>query len=205
MVRISPDVPRWAAPARQGRARPRPCSRAAAQGSRLVREPWPDGRSRADSPWQPSDRELAVGFMAQGLRNVLNREDRLTLERWLGLFPDEFVQNRPELLVVRGFSLLLSWQVAPTGAGCSRMPPRCWSERASQLQPKLNRERCAGAWPCYPPSWRTSAATWTLRQPTAEKLWRSCLRHGRTRAVRAWLVQALAMQAGGQGQAAGGF
>ena len=50
MVRISPDVSRWAAPTRQGRARPRPCSRVPAQGSRLVREPWPDGRSRAARP-----------------------------------------------------------------------------------------------------------------------------------------------------------
>ena len=59
------------------------------------------------------DRELAVGFVAQGLRDVLNREDRPTLERWLGLFPDEFVQDRPDLLIVRGFSLLLAWQWRP--------------------------------------------------------------------------------------------
>jgi LuxR family transcriptional regulator, maltose regulon positive regulatory protein len=59
------------------------------------------------------DRELAAGFIAQGLSDALNREDRPTLERWLSYFPDEFVQNRLDLLLVRGFSLFLSWQVAP--------------------------------------------------------------------------------------------
>ena len=59
------------------------------------------------------DRELAAGFVAQGLCEVLNREDRPTLDRWLGYFPDEFVQGRLDLLIVRGFSLFLSWQVGP--------------------------------------------------------------------------------------------
>lgn len=59
------------------------------------------------------DRELAAGFIAQGLADVLNREDRPTLDRWLGYFSDEFVQNRLDLLIVRGFSLFLSWQVGP--------------------------------------------------------------------------------------------
>jgi LuxR family maltose regulon positive regulatory protein len=59
------------------------------------------------------DCELAAGFIAQGLCDVLNREDRPTLDRWLGYFPDEFIQERPHLLIVRGFSLFLSWQVGP--------------------------------------------------------------------------------------------
>ena len=57
------------------------------------------------------DHELAADFVAQGLSDVLNREDRPTLERWLGYFPDEFVQDHLVLLIVRGFSLFLSWQV----------------------------------------------------------------------------------------------
>ena len=59
------------------------------------------------------DREMAADFIAQGLSDVLNREDRPTLDRWLGYFPDEFVQDRLALLIVRGFSLFLSWQVGP--------------------------------------------------------------------------------------------
>jgi len=66
------------------------------------------------------DREMAAGFVAQGLCDVLNREDRPTLDRWLGYFPDEFVQNRLDLLLVRGFSLFLSWQVGPL----ARLLPR---------------------------------------------------------------------------------
>ena len=62
------------------------------------------------------DRELAAGFVAQGLLNVLNREDRATLDRWLSLFPDEFIQSRPDLLVVRAFSLFFSWQLRPLPA-----------------------------------------------------------------------------------------
>jgi LuxR family transcriptional regulator, maltose regulon positive regulatory protein len=59
------------------------------------------------------DRDLAAGFVAQGLRDVLNREDRPTLQRWLALFPDEFVQDHLDLLIVQAFSLFLSWQLSP--------------------------------------------------------------------------------------------
>ena len=57
------------------------------------------------------DREMAAGFVAQGLCEALNREDRPTLDRWLSYFPDGFVQDRADLLIVRGWSLSLSWQV----------------------------------------------------------------------------------------------
>ena len=67
-----------------------------------------------------SDLELAAGFVAQGLCEALNREDRPTLDRWLGYFPDGFVQARLDLLIVQGFSLFLSWQVGPL----ARLLPR---------------------------------------------------------------------------------
>ena len=56
---------------------------------------------------------MAASFVAQGLCEALNREDRPTLDRWLGYFPDAFVQDRLDLLIVRGFSLFLSWQIGP--------------------------------------------------------------------------------------------
>ena len=40
-----------------------------------------------------------------------NRQDRATLDRWLRLFPEEFVRARPELMLVRCVSLQLSWQL----------------------------------------------------------------------------------------------
>ncbi len=57
------------------------------------------------------DRDLAARLMEQGLRDVLNREDRPTLERWLSLMPDEYVQQRPGLLIIKVWALELSWQL----------------------------------------------------------------------------------------------
>ena len=57
------------------------------------------------------DRELAARCIAQGLCDVLNHEDCPTLDRWLGLFAPEFIEERADLLIVRGFSLFLSWQL----------------------------------------------------------------------------------------------
>ena len=84
------------------------------------------------------DRELAAGFVAQGLCEALNREDRPTLDRWLGYFPDGFVQDRLDLLIVRGFSLFLSWQVGPL----ARLLPR-----AAALLEQESRMVTAGAEP----------------------------------------------------------
>ena len=66
------------------------------------------------------DREMAAHFVAQGLCDVLNREDRPTLERWLGLFEDKYTQSRLELLIIRGYSLFLSWQLG----ALAKMLPR---------------------------------------------------------------------------------
>jgi LuxR family maltose regulon positive regulatory protein len=65
------------------------------------------------------DRELASYCVANGLCEVLNRQDRATLERWLSLFPDEFIQTRLELMIVRCMSLHFSWQL---GAFAKALP-----------------------------------------------------------------------------------
>lgn len=57
-----------------------------------------------------NDLDLAAGLMVQGLREVLNREDRPTLERWLRLLPGAFIQKRPELLMIKAWALQFSWQ-----------------------------------------------------------------------------------------------
>jgi LuxR family maltose regulon positive regulatory protein len=59
-----------------------------------------------------NDLDLAARLMEQGLRDVLNREDRPTLERWLRLLPEEFIQRRPGMLVLKAWVLLFSWQLA---------------------------------------------------------------------------------------------
>ena len=57
------------------------------------------------------DLDLAARLMYTGLRDVLNREDRPTLERWLRLLPEEVIQNTPELLMIRIWALQFSWRL----------------------------------------------------------------------------------------------
>jgi LuxR family transcriptional regulator, maltose regulon positive regulatory protein len=57
------------------------------------------------------DLDLAARLIEQGLCDLLNREDRPTLERWLRLLPEDFIQRRPGLLIVKAFALQFSWQL----------------------------------------------------------------------------------------------
>lgn len=57
------------------------------------------------------DLDLAAGLMEQNLCDVLNREDRPTLDRWLRLLPEDFIQRRPWLLMIRALACQFSWQL----------------------------------------------------------------------------------------------
>ena len=57
------------------------------------------------------DLDLAARQMSAGLREVLNREDWPTLERWLRLLPEEMIQRNPMLLMVRVWLLELTWRL----------------------------------------------------------------------------------------------
>ena len=57
------------------------------------------------------DLDLAARQMTIGLRDVINREDRPTLERWLRLLPEEMIQRDPGLLMIRVWALELSWRL----------------------------------------------------------------------------------------------
>jgi LuxR family maltose regulon positive regulatory protein len=57
------------------------------------------------------DLNLTARQMSTGLRDVINREDRPTLERWMRLLPEELIQQRPELLIIRAWVLQFSWQL----------------------------------------------------------------------------------------------
>ena len=50
-------------------------------------------------------------LMQAGLCDVLNREDRPTLSRWLRLLPDDFIQHRPWLLMIKALALQFSSQL----------------------------------------------------------------------------------------------
>jgi LuxR family maltose regulon positive regulatory protein len=57
------------------------------------------------------DLELVARQMTTGLRDVINRMDRPTLERWLRLLPEEMVQRQPGLLMIRAWALQFSWRL----------------------------------------------------------------------------------------------
>ena len=55
--------------------------------------------------------DLAARLMQAGLCDVLNREDRATLERWLRLLPEDFIERRPWLLMIKALALQFSSQL----------------------------------------------------------------------------------------------
>ena len=57
------------------------------------------------------DLNLAARQMYAGLRDVLNQEDRPTLERWLRLLPEDMIHHQPELLMIRVWALQFSWRL----------------------------------------------------------------------------------------------
>jgi LuxR family maltose regulon positive regulatory protein len=57
------------------------------------------------------DLDLAARQMSAGLRDVINREDRPTLERWLHLLPEEMIQRQPGLLMIRVWALEYAWRI----------------------------------------------------------------------------------------------
>jgi LuxR family transcriptional regulator, maltose regulon positive regulatory protein len=57
------------------------------------------------------DFSLAARQMSAGLRDVINREDRPTLERWLRILPEEIIQRQPQLLMIRVWALQFSWRL----------------------------------------------------------------------------------------------
>jgi ATP/maltotriose-dependent transcriptional regulator MalT len=58
-----------------------------------------------------NDLDLAASLMERGLRDVLNREDRLTLERWLHMLPDEIMLQRPKLLIIKAWAAQFLWRI----------------------------------------------------------------------------------------------
>jgi LuxR family maltose regulon positive regulatory protein len=57
------------------------------------------------------DLKLAARQMSAGLRDVINRVDRPTLERWLHMLPEEMIQRNPELLMIKAWALQFSWRL----------------------------------------------------------------------------------------------
>ncbi len=57
------------------------------------------------------DLDLAARQMNAGLREVINREDWPTLDRWLRQLPEEMIKQHPELLIIRAWVLNFLWRL----------------------------------------------------------------------------------------------
>jgi ATP/maltotriose-dependent transcriptional regulator MalT len=57
------------------------------------------------------DFSLAAHLMSAGLRDVINREDRPTLERWLRILTEEMIQRQPQLLMIKAWALQFTWRL----------------------------------------------------------------------------------------------
>jgi LuxR family maltose regulon positive regulatory protein len=59
---------------------------------------------------EAGDLDMAARQMSTGVNEVINRGDRPTLERWLRLIPEEMIQRRPDLLMIRAWAMQFMWQ-----------------------------------------------------------------------------------------------
>ena len=57
------------------------------------------------------DIDLAANHMSASLCDVLNREDRPTLERWQRLLPEKIILSQPELLMIRAWAYQLAFRL----------------------------------------------------------------------------------------------
>jgi LuxR family maltose regulon positive regulatory protein len=76
---------------------------------------WFAGQHRFDEALRHAlaagDIDLAVRVAEEGLPDALNREDWLTLERWLRLLPPALVESRPWLLLMKAWIMQFTWQL----------------------------------------------------------------------------------------------
>lgn len=68
---------------------------------------------------EAGDMALMTDIMWQGLREVLNREDRPTLERWLAMLPAEVIDQSAELTIMSAYGHGLRWEL-PQFQRCAR-------------------------------------------------------------------------------------
>lgn len=60
---------------------------------------------------EASDFELVAQLLSESFGEMLNREDRSALERYLYQVPEEFIQKRPELLIIKAWIYQFAWQL----------------------------------------------------------------------------------------------
>jgi LuxR family maltose regulon positive regulatory protein len=61
---------------------------------------------------ESGDNHLVARLMEKGLKDVLNREARLTLDQWVKILPEEILHSKPSLLMIKVWALAISWHLA---------------------------------------------------------------------------------------------
>jgi LuxR family maltose regulon positive regulatory protein len=82
------------------------------------------------------DLDLAARQMSAGLRDVLNRQDRQTLERWLQLLPEELIRRNPGLLMIRVWALQFLWRLDQQAQVIQQVEELLDSEEGASLRAK---------------------------------------------------------------------
>ena len=80
------------------------------------------------------DLDLAARQMSAGLREVLNREDRPTLEHWLRMLPEDVINQRPDLLMIRAWALQFIWRLDLQAQVLQRVEELLDSDGGASLQ-----------------------------------------------------------------------
>ena len=111
MVSLPPPLPRHAAAARRRANWPKSSCAActnAPRGGLHSQHLFDEALRHALAA---GDLDLAVQVVEEGLPDALNREDWLTLERWLRCCPPALVETRPWLLMLKAWILQFTWQL----------------------------------------------------------------------------------------------
>ena len=79
------------------------------------------------------DINLAARQMSASLSEVLNREDRPTLERWQRLLPENVIQSQPEFLMIRAWAYQNEWRLDLLMQTLQKVDQLLGSEAGSKL------------------------------------------------------------------------
>ena len=116
---------------------------------------WLDGQGLVDEAIRHAlainDLDLAAQLMVAGFCDAMNREDRATLDRWLRLLPEDFVQRHPWLLMIQAVALHWSWQLGAVGKVLDQIEALLDEGAVRVRQALIPGTICRGCVACSPP------------------------------------------------------
>jgi LuxR family maltose regulon positive regulatory protein len=95
-----------------------------------------------------NDIDFAIKLVEDQSQNLLNPIDRVILEHWLSLLPEEIVWRRPRLLISRAWMLFRQWNITALSSVLGRtesllVEDTCTSEEKKVIRGHVNTLRCA--------------------------------------------------------------